>query len=80
MNRLSRNLFACGWEADEYDKLQQQVRRRDGWKYQLCRARCNLEVHHKKFLRQLAPKSLCFLGGAARILMAGKLSSTMACP
>jgi 5-methylcytosine-specific restriction endonuclease McrA len=32
-----------------YETLRQQVRRRDGWRCQLCGAMSNLEVHHKQF-------------------------------
>jgi 5-methylcytosine-specific restriction endonuclease McrA len=32
-----------------YDKLRQQVLRRDGWRCQSCGAMSNLEVHHQEF-------------------------------
>jgi len=32
-----------------YEKLRQQVLRRDGWRCQSCGTMSNLEVHHKEF-------------------------------
>ena len=32
-----------------YEKLRQQVLRRDGWRCQSCGAMSNLEVHHQQF-------------------------------
>ena len=32
-----------------YERLRQQVLRRDGWRCQSCGARSRLEVHHKQF-------------------------------
>jgi len=32
-----------------YEKLRQQVLRRDGWRCQSCGAMSNLEVHHRQF-------------------------------
>jgi len=32
-----------------YEKLRQQVLRRDGWRCQSCGEMSNLEVHHKQF-------------------------------
>ena len=32
-----------------YERLRQQVLRRDGWRCQLCGTMSNLEVHHKQF-------------------------------
>ena len=32
-----------------YEKLRQQVLRRDGWRCQSCGEMSNLEVHHKRF-------------------------------
>jgi len=32
-----------------YEKLRQQVLRRDGWRCQACGSMSNLEVHHKQF-------------------------------
>ena len=35
-----------------YEKLRQQVLRRDGWRCQSCGEMSNLEVHHKQFRSQ----------------------------
>jgi 5-methylcytosine-specific restriction endonuclease McrA len=32
-----------------YDKLRNQVLRRDGWRCQSCGTMCNLEVHHREY-------------------------------
>jgi ATP-dependent DNA helicase RecQ len=32
-----------------YERLRQQILRRDGWRCQSCGAMSNLEVHHKQF-------------------------------
>lgn len=36
----------------EYEALQQQVLRRDGWRCQCCGTMTNLEVHHREFRSQ----------------------------
>jgi len=36
-------------DAASYEKLRQQVLRRDGWRCQTCGAMSNLEVHHQQF-------------------------------
>jgi 5-methylcytosine-specific restriction endonuclease McrA len=36
-------------DAVSYERLRQQVLRRDGWRCQSCGAMTNLEVHHKEF-------------------------------
>jgi len=36
-------------DAVSYERLRQQVLRRDGWRCQSCGAMSNLEVHHKEF-------------------------------
>ena len=36
-------------EQQDYQKLREQVLRRDGWRCQLCGSMTNLEVHHKQF-------------------------------
>ncbi|HKS74241.1 MAG TPA: HNH endonuclease signature motif containing protein [Terriglobales bacterium] len=33
-------------DPDAYERLRQQVLRRDGWRCQNCGCRVNLEVHH----------------------------------
>ena len=35
--------------AASYEKLRQQVLRRDGWRCQACGTMSNLEVHHQQF-------------------------------
>ena len=35
-----------------YERLRQEVLRRDGWRCQLCGTMSNLEVHHKQFRSQ----------------------------
>ena len=32
-----------------YERLRQQVLRRDGWRCQMCSAMSNLQVHHQEF-------------------------------
>lgn len=36
-------------DAVSYERLRQQVLRRDGWRCQGCGTMSNLEVHHKQF-------------------------------
>ncbi|MBZ5686107.1 MAG: HNH endonuclease [Acidobacteriia bacterium] len=36
-------------DASSYERLRQQVLRRDGWRCQACGTMSNLEVHHKEF-------------------------------
>jgi len=36
-------------KQQDYQKLREQVLRRDGWRCQLCGSMTNLEVHHKEF-------------------------------
>jgi ATP-dependent DNA helicase RecQ len=40
-----------------YEKLRQQVLRRDGWRCQSCGTMSNLEVHHKEFRSRLGDDS-----------------------
>jgi ATP-dependent DNA helicase RecQ len=44
-------------DAVSYERLRQQVLRRDGWRCQSCGARSNLEVHHKEFRSHLGDDS-----------------------
>ena len=39
-------------DPDLYQRLREQVLRRDGWRCQNCGTRSNLEVHHKEFRSQ----------------------------
>ena len=36
-------------DALSYDRLRQQILRRDGWRCQRCGTMSNLEVHHREF-------------------------------
>lgn len=36
-------------EPFSYEKLRQQILRRDSWRCQSCGAMSNLEIHHKQF-------------------------------
>jgi 5-methylcytosine-specific restriction endonuclease McrA len=36
-------------DQTSYERLRQQVLRRDGWRCQRCGSMSNLEVHHKEF-------------------------------
>jgi 5-methylcytosine-specific restriction endonuclease McrA len=44
-------------DAVSYERLRQQVLRRDGWRCQACGAMSNLEVHHKEFRSRLGNDS-----------------------
>jgi 5-methylcytosine-specific restriction endonuclease McrA len=39
-------------DPESYERLRQQVLRRDGWRCQVCGAMSNLEVHHTSFRGQ----------------------------
>jgi ATP-dependent DNA helicase RecQ len=39
-------------DAESYNRLRQQILRRDGWRCQSCGAMANLEVHHNQFRSQ----------------------------
>jgi ATP-dependent DNA helicase RecQ len=39
-------------DVESYNRLRQQILRRDGWRCQSCGAMANLEVHHKQFRSQ----------------------------
>jgi 5-methylcytosine-specific restriction endonuclease McrA len=39
-------------DPELYERLRQQVLRRDGWRCQCCGHRSNLEIHHKEFRSQ----------------------------
>jgi len=40
-----------------YEKLRQQVLRRDGWRCQSCGSMSNLKLHHKEFRSRLGDDS-----------------------
>ena len=39
-------------DPESYERLRQQILRRDGWRCQICGVMSNLEVHHKSFRGQ----------------------------
>jgi len=39
-------------DPESYDRLREQVLRRDGWRCQSCGSMVNLEVHHQEFRSQ----------------------------
>ena len=49
MKRVSENAKRFRLDQAEYDKLRQEILRRDGWRCQSCGGMSNLEVHHKQF-------------------------------
>ena len=44
-------------DAASYERLRQQVLRRDGWRCQACGTMSNLEVHHREFRSHLGDDS-----------------------
>ena len=49
MNRIPPNLPRLRLNPELYERLREQVLRRDGWRCQSCGAMSNLEVHHTEF-------------------------------
>jgi 5-methylcytosine-specific restriction endonuclease McrA len=49
MSSMRSDPSAFRLDPTSYERLRQQVLRRDGWRCQLCGAMSNLEVHHKQF-------------------------------
>jgi len=49
MNEIRRKAPRLQLDRFEYEKLRQQVLRRDSWRCQSCGAMSNLEVHHQQF-------------------------------
>jgi hypothetical protein len=47
MNRVLPKQPRLRLDLELYDRLREQVLRRDGWRCQSCGARSNIEVHHK---------------------------------
>ena len=46
MNSLPKPIFL--WiDLGAYERLRQQVLRREGWRYQSCGRMANLEIHHR---------------------------------
>ena len=52
MNRVLPKQPRVQLDPELYERLRQQVLRRDGWICQYCGNRSNLEVHHKEFRSQ----------------------------
>ena len=49
MNSIGPKPVRVRLDPVSYEKLRQQVLRRDGWRCQSCGTMSNLEVHHQKF-------------------------------
>lgn len=49
MNRIFQKRSRLRLDAVLFERLREQVLRRDGWRCQLCGGISNLEVHHKEF-------------------------------
>ncbi len=49
MNRILPERPRRRLDPELYERLREQVLRRDGWKCQCCGTRSNLEVHHKEY-------------------------------
>ncbi len=47
MNRILPQQPRVRLDPELYERLREQVRRRDGWRCQGCGTRSNLEVHHQ---------------------------------
>jgi len=52
MTRVSERPRRSRLGQAEYERLRQDVLRRDGWRCQSCGGMSNLEVHHKRFRSQ----------------------------
>jgi len=57
MSSIAPKLPRLRLDAASYERLRQQVLRRDGWRCQACGAMSNLEVHHKEFRSRLGDDS-----------------------
>ena len=49
MNEIGPKTPRLRLDPVDYEKLRQQVLRRDGWRCQSCGIMSNLEVHHQQF-------------------------------
>ena len=49
MNAILPKVRRLRLDPISYERLRQEVLRRDGWRYQSCGAMSNLEVHHQEF-------------------------------
>jgi 5-methylcytosine-specific restriction endonuclease McrA len=52
MNQVRPKRARLALDPELYEKLRNQVLRRDGWRCQLCGTMSTLEVHHKEFRSQ----------------------------
>ncbi len=52
MNEIGPKTPRLRLDPVDYEKLRQQVLRRDGWHCQSCGSMRNLEVHHQRFRSQ----------------------------
>jgi 5-methylcytosine-specific restriction endonuclease McrA len=57
MSSIGPRLLRLRPDAESYERLRQQVLRRDGWRCQACGTMSNLEVHHKEFRSHLGNDS-----------------------
>jgi 5-methylcytosine-specific restriction endonuclease McrA len=57
MSSIGPKLPRLRLDAASYERLRQQVLRRDGWRCQACGRMSNLEVHHKEFRSLLGDDS-----------------------
>ena len=46
---ISPKAFRLRLDPMSYERLRQQILRRDGWRCQACGTMSNLEVHHREF-------------------------------
>jgi ATP-dependent DNA helicase RecQ len=49
MSSIDPNPLRLRLDPTSYERLRQQVLRRDGWRCQSCGTMSNLEVHHQQF-------------------------------
>jgi 5-methylcytosine-specific restriction endonuclease McrA len=52
VNRILPKQPRVRLDPELYERLREQVLRRDAWRCQSCGSRSNLEVHHRKFRSQ----------------------------
>ncbi len=52
MSRIEPKRTGVRLDPESYERLRQEVLRRDGWRCQSCGTMSNLEVHHKEFRSQ----------------------------
>ena len=52
MSRFRPKVAPIRLDPISYERLRQEVLRRDGWRCQFCGTMSNLEVHHRRFRSQ----------------------------